>query len=218
LDLSVIRADDEDMTSFAISALLLIMVPGPDQALVTRNCLVGGRRAGLLTVLGGVSGVSIHACAATAGLSAVLMASATAFTVLKIVGAAYLVWIGIQMLRSARHASGDLAGDEQLSEARRPGTYLRQGFLSNALNPKVALFFLTFLPQFISAGATSQRTQGLLLSAVFAGLYLAWFGGYVAAVDRLGRWMRRPRVRARVERVAAALMLTVAVRLATAAQ
>jgi threonine/homoserine/homoserine lactone efflux protein len=217
LDLSIFRADDEAMTSFAIAALLLIMVPGPDQALVTRNCLVGGRRAGLLTVLGGVSGVSIHACAAAAGLSALLMASATAFTVLKIVGAAYLVWIGIQMLRSARHAGQDIAV-EHLPQARWPGAYLRQGFFSNAFNPKVALFFLTFLPQFISAGATSPRAQALLLSAVFAGLYVAWFGGYVAAVDRLGRWLRGPRVRARIERVAAALMLTVAVRLATAAR
>jgi threonine/homoserine/homoserine lactone efflux protein len=136
--------------------------------------------------------------------------------VLKIVGAVYLVWIGIQMLRSARHAGRDLAADEHLGQARRPGTYLRQGFLSNALNPKVALFFLTFLPQFISAGATSPRAQALLLSAVFAGLYVAWFGGYVAAVDHLGRWLRSPRVRARIERFAAAFMFTVAARLATA--
>ena len=78
------------MTTFAIAALLLIMVPGPDQALITRNALVGGRRAGVMTMLGGVLGVTVHATAAAAGLSALLLTSATAFTALKIVGAAYL--------------------------------------------------------------------------------------------------------------------------------
>src|ERR671910_3107353 len=90
-----------DMTTFAIAALLLIMLPGPDQALITRNALVGGRHGGLLTMLGGVLGLAVHASAATLGLSALLLASATAFTVLKIAGAVYLLWLGVQMLHSA---------------------------------------------------------------------------------------------------------------------
>jgi threonine/homoserine/homoserine lactone efflux protein len=199
------------MTTFAIAALVLIMLPGPDQALITRNALVGGRAGGVLTMLGGVLGLTVHAGAAALGLSALLLASAKAFTVLKIVGAAYLLWLGAQMLWSARRP----AATETAAPARGQA-YLRQGFLSNALNPKVALFFVTFLPQFLPADAGDPRAAALLLSAVFATLYLAWFGLYLLAVDRIGRWLRRPRVKARIEAVTGLLLASVAVRLATA--
>ena len=204
------------MTTFAIAALVLIMLPGPDQALITRNALVGGRYGGLLTMLGGVAGLTVHASAATLGLSALLLASATAFTVLKIAGAVYLLWLGVQMLRSAIRSRRTPVVDGPVAAPRRQSAYLRQGFLSNALNPKVALFFVTFLPQFLSADTGSPRAEALLLSAIFAGLYLAWFGLYVAAVDQLGRWLRRPRVKARIEQITGLLLVTVAVRLATA--
>ncbi len=203
-----------EMTPFALAALVLIMMPGPDQALITRNALVGGRRGGLLTVVGGVAGLSVHASAAAVGLSALLVASATAFTVLKVVGACYLLWLSVQMLRSAARSRREPEDEEQTTTARHPIAYLGQGFLSNALNPKVALFFVTFLPQFLSADTGSLRAQALLLSGVFAGLYLAWFGLYVAAVDRLGRWLRRPTVKARIEQVTGVVLLGVAVRLA----
>jgi len=203
------------MTTFAIAALVLIMLPGPDQVLITRNALVGGRHGGLLTMLGGVIGLTVHASAAALGLSALLLASATAFTVLKIAGAAYLLWLGAQMLRSASRSQRSPVADEPVAVPRRRSAYLRQGFLSNALNPKVALFFVTLLPQFLSANTGSPRTEALLLSAIFAGLYLAWFGLYVAAVDQLGRWLRRPRVKARIEQITGLLLVTVAGRLAT---
>jgi threonine/homoserine/homoserine lactone efflux protein len=203
------------MTTFAIAALVLIMLPGPDQALITRNALVGGRHGGLLTMLGGVLGLTVHASAAALGLSALLLASATAFTVLKIAGAAYLLWLGAQMLRSAIRSQRSPVADEPVAVPRRRSAYLRQGFLSNALNPKVALFFVTLLPQFLSTNTGSPRTEALLLSAIFAVLYLAWFGLYVAAVDQLGRWLRRPRVKARIEQITGLLLVTVAVRLAT---
>jgi threonine/homoserine/homoserine lactone efflux protein len=203
------------MTTFAIAALVLIMLPGPDQALITRNALVGGRHGGLQTMLGGVLGLTVHASAAALGLSALLLASATAFTVLKIAGAAYLLWLGAQMLRSAIRSQRSPVADEPVAVPRRRSAYLRQGFLSNALNPKVALFFVTLLPQFLSTNTGSPRTDALLLSAIFAGLYLAWFGLYVAAVDQLGRWLRRPRVKARIEQITGLLLVTVAVRLAT---
>src|SRR3954471_9558015 len=92
---------DTAMMTFAIAALVLIMLPGPDQALITRNALVGGRRGGLLTMVGGVRGLTAHAGAAALGLSALLLASATAFTALKIVGTVYLLWLAAQMLWSA---------------------------------------------------------------------------------------------------------------------
>jgi threonine/homoserine/homoserine lactone efflux protein len=206
------------MMTFAIAALVLIMVPGPDQALITRNALAGGRYGGLLTMVGGVLGLTVHASAAALGLSALLLASATAFTVVKIVGVAYLLWLGLQTLRAAVRSRREPAAAQPVVVARRRSAYLRQGFLSNALNPKVALFFVTFLPQFLSADTASPRGQALLLSAVFGVLYLAWFGVYVAAVDRLGRWLRRPTVKARIEQVTGLVLITFATRLATASQ
>jgi threonine/homoserine/homoserine lactone efflux protein len=204
------------MVTFAIAALVLIMLPGPDQALITRNALVGGRSGGLLTMVGGVLGLGVHASAAALGLSALLLASATAFTTLKIVGAVYLLGLAAQMLWSARRSPRRPVAESADTAPVRRSAYLRQGFLSNALNPKVALFFVTFLPQFLSADSGSPRAHAALLSVIFAALYLAWFGVYIAAVDRLGRWLRRPRVKARVEQLTSLILATVAIRLATA--
>lgn len=200
------------MFTFAIASLVLIMMPGPDQALITRNALVGGRTGGLLTALGGTLGTAVHAGAAAVGLSALLVASATAFTVLKIVGVLYLLWLGVQMIISSRRAHID---DEDAPGAHQSGwKYLRHGFLSNALNPKVALFFVTFLPQFLSAEAASPRAEALLFSAVFALLYIGWFGLYVSAVEHLGRWLRKPTVSARIEQITGLGLVAVAARLA----
>ncbi len=205
----------ETTVTFALTALVLIMMPGPDQALITRNALVGGRQGGLLTALGGVLGVTVHAGAAALGLSALLVASASAFTALKVVGAVYLLWLALQMLRSAARSRQEGGMEEQVVVPRSRATYLRQGFLSNALNPKVALFFVTFLPQFLSTDSGSPTTEALWLSAVFAVLYVAWFGLYVAAVDRLGRWLRRPSVKAGIEQVTGVVLVGVAVKLAS---
>ena len=207
--------------TFALAALVLIMIPGPDQALITRSTLVGGRAAGLLTMLGGVLGLAVHATAAAVGLSALLLASATAFTVLKIVGAAYLLWMGVQALRAAARSRKQPAEAPAPRARLRPATAVRQGFLSNALNPKVALFFVTFLPQFLSAdqtAASATRLQALLLSAVFALLYVGWFGLYVTVVNGIGRLLRRPRVKAAIERVTGLLLVAFAVRLVAAHQ
>jgi threonine/homoserine/homoserine lactone efflux protein len=202
------------MLTFALASLVLIMMPGPDQALITRNALVGGRAGGLFTALGGVLGTAVHACAAAVGLSALLVASATAFTVLKVVGVAYLLWLALRMLTAGRRLYED--GEHEPGRTRSGWSHLRQGFLSNALNPKVALFFVTFLPQFLSQDAASPRAQALLLSGVFALIYVGWFSLYVVAIERLGRWLRRPAVRVRIEQVTGAGLLGIAARLATA--
>ncbi|GAA2772736.1 MULTISPECIES: LysE family translocator [Kitasatospora] len=200
------------MLTFALAALVLIMIPGPDQALITRNALVGGRAAGLWTTLGGMLGLSVHVSAASLGVSSLLLASATAFTVLKAVGTVYLIWMGIATFRSARSAGQDGAVDG-IGAAKTGPTCVRQGFLSNALNPKVALFFVTFLPQFLpTTGHTLGRA--LLLSAEFVVLYLLWFGLYTVTVDRFGAVLRRPRVRSRIEYVTGALLIGFGLRLA----
>jgi threonine/homoserine/homoserine lactone efflux protein len=192
---------------FLLASLLLIAVPGPDQALITRNAILRGRAAGVRTMLGGASGLLLHAAAAALGVSALLATSAIAYTTLKFVGVAYLVYLGVRMLLT----SGGSVEEETGDKAR--GRPYAQGLASNALNPKVALFFLTFVPQFLpSEGATLPTA--LALSAIFAALYLAWFSGLVWLVERVGAALRRPRVQAWMERVSGSALLAFGVRLA----
>ena len=197
------------LPEFLITSLVLIVLPGPDQALIMRNALVGGRTAGLRTMLGGASGLSLHATAAALGVSALLSTSAAAYATLKLVGVAYLVYLGVKMLRSARRPA-------ETEEAPRPGRPFAQGFVSNALNPKVALFFLTFVPQFLpDSGPTLPVALGL--SAIFAAMYLAWFTGLVSLVGLVSDALRRPRVKAWIERVTGGALVAFGARLASAA-
>jgi len=194
------------MFEFAVASLVLIAIPGPDQALIVRNALVGGRAAGLRTMLGGASGLLFHSTAAVLGLSALLAASAAAYTSLKVAGVAYLLYLGVRMLRAAGADSG---ADEQ----RRGSRPYSQGLLSNAMNPKCALFFLTFLPQFLPDHG-ARLPMAVALAAVFEVLYLAWFTGLVALVDRVGEWLRRPRPRAWMDRASGSALVGFAARLA----
>jgi threonine/homoserine/homoserine lactone efflux protein len=172
------------MLTFITASLILIMIPGPDQALITRNALAGGRTGGLLTMTGGALGLGVHATGAALGVSALLATSATAFTILKFAGAAYLAWMGISALRTARRTAREQATEgAPPRRAASPLRWVRQGFLSNALNPKIALFFVTFLPQFLP-DHHATLPQAFLLCSVFALLYLAWFSAYVLLVEQ----------------------------------
>jgi threonine/homoserine/homoserine lactone efflux protein len=203
----------EIMVSFALTALVLIMIPGPDQALITRSALTGGRKTGFITMIGGVLGLTVHATAATVGLSAVLLASATAFTTMKIIGAVYLVWLGVQTLRTAARSRRERVESRPPRTSASRSVALRQGFLSNALNPKVALFFVTFLPQFLNTDGPVPWAHALVLSLVFAAIYLSWFSLYVMTIDMIGRFLRRPRIKARIEQVTGVLLVAFAARL-----
>jgi threonine/homoserine/homoserine lactone efflux protein len=198
------------LLDFAIASLVLVALPGPDQALIMRNGLVGGRTAGVRTMLGGASGLTLHAAAAALGVSALLATSATAYATLKIVGIAYLLYLGVKMLRSANQpAEPDRKG--------RGGRPFIQGFVSNALNPKVALFFLTFVPQFLPDSG-STLPLALALSAIFAVIYLAWFSGLVALIGVASDALRRPRVKAWTERVTGTALIAFGARLAVASR
>jgi threonine/homoserine/homoserine lactone efflux protein len=198
------------LLTFAVTVLVMIMIPGPDAALIMRSSLAHGRLAGLLTMLGGVLGLTVHAAAAAIGLSALLAASPAAFTVVKVLGVGYLLWLGLQSLRG-----GPAAEREPLTEGEgaSPLRHVRRGLLSNLLNPKVLLLFVTFLPQFLPAhGDTLGRA--LLLSGIVAGLYVLWFTLYNVIVHRVGALLRTARVRRRVERITGMLLVAFALRLA----
>ena len=141
--------------------------------------------------------------------SALLATSATAYSMLKVVGVAYLAYLGVKMLLSGRRAG------EPEQEASRGRRWFAQGFVSNALNPKVALFFLTFVPQFLPDGRPTLPVA-LALSAIFAALYLAWFSGLVALVGLASSALRRPRVKAWIERVTGGALVAFGLRLAAA--
>ena len=152
-----------DLWLFVVSGLLLNITPGPDTLYIVGRSSMQGGRAGAVAALGIGAGTLVHILAASLGLSAILAASATAFTVVKMIGAAYLVYVGISLLRSRSRAPA--VGAAYVPATMR--TVFLQGFLTNVLNPKVALFFLAFLPQFVASDAPSKPLAFLFLGAIF---------------------------------------------------
>jgi threonine/homoserine/homoserine lactone efflux protein len=153
-----------DLPLFLAAALLVNLTPGPDMLFVAGSSAAHGRRAGLMAALGVGAGCLLHVALAALGLSALLAASVTAFAVVKWVGAAYLVWVGISMLRARAAGPGERADASLPQGASR---VFWQGAWTNALNPKVAMFFLAFLPQFIVPGAADQALSFVLLGLLF---------------------------------------------------
>jgi RhtB (resistance to homoserine/threonine) family protein len=202
---------DPRLYAFIGVAAILTVLPGADMALVTRNVLSVGRRRAMLTILGICAGCVIHATASALGLSAILATSATAFNVVKTLGAAYLVWIGIQ---SIREAGRPVVTPSASATRARVGPFL-QGFLTNLLNPKVAVFYLTFLPQFISPGEPILR-RSLFLASIHIAMGFVWLTAYAWFIDRLGAMLTRPRVKAWLERVTGGLLIGLGARLAWA--
>jgi threonine/homoserine/homoserine lactone efflux protein len=199
---------DPRLVAFVGVAAVLTILPGADMALVMRNVLSLGRPRTMLTIAGIACGCVIHATASALGMSAVLATSATAFTVMKTAGAAYLVWIGVQSFRppAAVVASGGSRG----TRATAP---FAQGFLTNVLNPKVAIFYLTFLPQFIAPGEPVLR-RSLFLAGIHIAMGVAWLSAYAWFIERLGTVLARPNVKAWLERATGGLLIALGVRLA----
>jgi RhtB (resistance to homoserine/threonine) family protein len=185
---------------FIGAVVVLVIVPGPDMAYMLTRTVVQGRRAGVMAAVGINAGAYVHVAAAVLGLTAILAASSVAFTVIKWIGACYLIWIGIQAIR-AKAGSLNLNGDAAAQLDSR--AIFWQGFLSDVLNPKVAIFFLAFLPQFIDPESpTLSVTQQLLLLgvtgnvvAICINLVLVYFASIATASlrthERLVTWLNR---------------------------
>jgi threonine/homoserine/homoserine lactone efflux protein len=183
---------------FIAAGWLLNLTPGPDVLYIVSHGLRSGARAGMVAALGIISGCFVHVFAAAAGLSALLATSATAFTVLKWIGAAYLLWMGVKLLFSR---GGRLSLDEGSPVETDLWAVWRRGFLTNVLNPKVALFFLAFVPQFIRPDAAHPALSFLLLGVLFnlnslpINLGYAWLAAWAArrlhTLQRAMGWMDR---------------------------
>ncbi len=198
----------------AISALV-IMTPGQDTALTVRNTLLGDRRSGVFTALGVVTGQAAWAIASGAGVAAVLVASERAFLALKLAGAGYLIFLGVKALVGALPGNGPHKTSTDRSSAPRlaPRLAYRQGVVSNLGNPKMAVFFLSLLPQFTVQGSSS--VLALLLALIFCALTLLWLTGYAVVVARAGDVLRRPRVRRVLDGLMGAALLGLGLRLAS---
>lgn len=176
-----------DLPLFALAVLLLAMSPGPDTAYILGRSAQSGWRGGSLAALGIAGGIWVHVVAAAAGLSALLMASARAFMIAKLAGAAYLIYLGFRMIAGAgnRHH----ASEKALIAASNKQIFW-QGFLTNALNPKVAFFFLAFLPQFVDPHAGSKAASFLFLGLVFDIVGTFWNLTVAGTAAHLARWAK----------------------------
>ncbi|RQS04521.1 LysE family translocator [Burkholderia sp. Bp9002] len=201
---------------FLLAVFLLNVTPGPDTAYIIGRSVAQGRGAGLMSALGISAGCCVHALACAFGLTAVLAASATAFTVIKLVGAAYLIYLGVRML-VAKPAAGAGAAPAAAAVAAKPLRQLfMQGFWTNVLNPKVVLFFVSFFPQFVSADSAHKALAFLTLGAVFVVMstlwnsMLAWVAGSVTR-----RFSGKPGVKKWLDRTVGSAFVGLGLKLAT---
>lgn len=211
-----------DLTLFIVSGLLLNIMPGPDSLLIMARSATQGWRAGCAAALGIGAGTMVHVTAAAVGLSALLSTSAMAFSVVKWVGAAYIVYVGIGMLRAKLKSGGGSqpgAGEAAVPPAASYRRIFAQGFLTNVLNPKVALFFLAFVPQFISADAPNKALAFLILGCIFNFNSMLWCNGLaVFTAFASARLKVKPLVALWLNRVTGGLFLALGARLALSEQ
>ncbi len=195
-------------------SLVVILAPGPDTVLVTKNALLHGRGAALGTALGVNGGLTIWTAAAALGLAALVRESAVAFDVLKGAGAIYLIWLGLQALRSAWRRSGGAIGPATGPAGGLTTTAgFRQGLLSNLGNPKIAVFFTSLLPQFVS-GRGGVLLPFLVLGSQFVLITLIWLCGYALVAVRASALLRRPAVKASLDGLTGAVLVGLGIRLA----
>lgn len=195
--------------AFLLAATILTLTPGVDTAMVLRAATIEGRRPAILAALGIGVGCLVWGAAVALGLGALLRASELAYGAVKLAGAAYLVWLGAGLLLRPRNA---LSEDSPAGASGRRDAFWR-GLLTNLLNPKVGVFYVTFLPQFVPRGAPVALTTFLLV-CVHVVLGLAWFAALIAATRPLGQFLRRPRAVRVLDRLTGAIFVGFGIRLA----
>lgn len=204
---------DTAFWSFLVAITLLTVTPGVDTLLVIRNASRGGLRDGVLTSVAICAGLFVHALVSSAGISLILLQSAWAFSALKLIGAAYLIWLGMKSLLSARRARGlevDVKVIRQHVSVWQP---LREGFLSNVLNPKTVVFYMAFLPQFI-APTDPAVLKSLWLAGIHFVIANIWQISVALMVGGAGRWLAKPHVSRWMEGITGSVMVLLGARLA----
>ena len=207
---------DYVLTFLAVS-IVVIVVPGPDTALTIRNTVRGGRAAGVGTALGVSTGQLIWAVATSMGLVAVLLASEPIFRAIRLAGAGYLIWLGLQSLRAAFTARSRSEPDTTCGERLSSRAAFAQGIVNNLGNPKMAVFFASVLPQFTAPG--QGMVSALVLPGVlFSALTFAWLAVYATTISLAGRLLRTSRVQRAIEAVSGTVLIGLGVRVAADAR
>ncbi|ANX11711.1 lysine transporter LysE [Fictibacillus arsenicus] len=203
----------ENFYLFILMCIFLIILPGPDTAIATKNTLTVGRNGGLKTALGTCCALLIHTSAAVLGLSAIIVKSALLFSVFKYVGAVYLIYLGVKTLWSLKKreeaASVEMNTDKQFENT----SCFKQGFLTNILNPKVAVFFLTFLPQFVDPGSNTF-IPFLIMGITYTVLTSIWFLLYVYLINQISAFMKRPKAQNMIEGITGTILIGFGIKLA----
>ena len=205
---------DSRFVAFLGIAALLTIIPGADTGLVTKNAITRGRSAAFFTTFGICLGCLCHATASALGLSVVLRESARLYEWVKLAGAGYLIYIGARALWAARKPH-QITGEAGFSIERRRGIWFSfvEGLLTNLLNPKVAIFYLTFLPQFIAPNENVLR-KSLFLASIHVLMGLVWLCSYAMLLDRMSAVLTRPSVRRKLEAFTGAVLVAFGLRLA----
>jgi threonine/homoserine/homoserine lactone efflux protein len=200
--MELVIPSSENLLLFSGAALVLLLIPGPAVLYIVARSVAQGRTAGLVSVLGIHAATFIHVLAAALGLSVLLLSSALAFNIVKYAGAAYLVWLGLRKIFGPAEASGAKGELQQFSH----GKLFRDGFVVNLLNPKTALFFFAFLPQFVDVSRGHVPMQITLLGLIFAVLGFFTDGAWALLAGTAGGWLKRSRGYVKFERYGSGLL------------
>ena len=203
------------LLAFAAASVLIVLIPGPDTLVVLRAIVVHGKRSAALTTIGVLTGIAVWICAAAFGLTALLRASHDGYLALRIVGAAYLIVIGIQALRARAVGNPTTSGASPVPSPRRAivGKGFRAGLATDLLNPKVGVFFITFLPAFIPHGEPVAAAT-FALGSIFLIEGALYFVAILTFVERLTNWLENERVRRRLNRATGVILVGFGIRLA----
>ena len=203
----------ENFYLFVITCVFLVILPGPDTAIMTKNTLTVGKQGGFKTMLGICCALSIHTLTAIVGLSAIIAKSALLFSIFKYVGAVYLIYLGVKSLWSLRN-KGKVETIETIAKNKyKNRSSFKQGFLTNLLNPKIAVFFLTFLPQFVNPGSHTFMPF-LILGITYSVLTVVWYLFYIYLLNQISAFMKKSKTQKVIEGITGSILIGFGIKLA----
>lgn len=200
----------ENFLLFLFMSFLLVILPGPDTGILIQNTISSGKKSGIKTMFGSVAGLLVHTMAVVFGLSALIVKSAYIFSIIKYVGAVYLIYLGIISLKSL---SSKQKQTEIVKKHRKNKSHFLQGFFTCVSNPKVAVFFLTFFPQFVSPGG-NHFVQFLTMGFTYSIITIVWFFFYVYLIDFFRNWLKKPAVNNVLQGVSGVVLMGFGIKLA----
>jgi len=200
----------ENFYLFVITCVFLIILPGPDTAIMTKNTLTVGKQGGFKTMIGICCALSIHTLTAIVGLSAIIAKSALLFSIFKYIGAVYLIYLGIKSLWTLRNQE---ATETVVKIKYKNTSSFKQGFLTNLLNPKIAVFFLTFLPQFVNPGSHAFMPF-LILGMTYIILTIVWYLFYIYLLNQISAFMKKPKTQKVIEGITGTILIGFGIKLA----